>query len=149
VLKSALEAFKLMFKIFWLLMRSCKHKECGIFQVKEYWCIECKELKPFALGFSLYLFLFSILQSGLPYAEVLYKNSYIGRTFIKPSLMRNQAVDMKFGALVSNVRDKRIVLIDDSIVRGTTMQPIVGLLRRSGAKEVISLSLYMVSINTA
>jgi glutamine phosphoribosylpyrophosphate amidotransferase len=60
--------------------------------------------------------------------------------------MRNQAVDMKFGAIVSNVRDKRIVLIDDSIVRGTTMQPIVGLLRRSGAKEVfIIFVLYSVA----
>jgi len=43
---------------------------------------------------------------------------------------------MKFGAVVSNVKDKRIILIDDSIVRGTTMQPIVALLRRAGAKEV-------------
>ena len=77
-----------------------------------------------------------LFQSGLPYAEVLYKNSYIGRTFIKPTLIRNQAVAMKFAAVASNVKDKKIVLVDDSIVRGTTMQPIVALLRRAGAKEV-------------
>ena len=75
------------------------------------------------------------VQSKLPYAEVLYKNSYIGRTFIKPSL-RSKAVDLKFGVVMSNVVGKRIVLIDDSIVRGNTMPPIVGLLKRAGAKEV-------------
>jgi len=75
------------------------------------------------------------VQSQLPYEEVLYKNSYIGRTFIKPAL-RSKAVDLKFGVVMSNVVDKRIVLIDDSIVRGTTMPPIVGLLKRAGAKEV-------------
>jgi len=75
------------------------------------------------------------LQSKLPYAEVLHKNSYIGRTFIKPSL-RSKAVDLKFGVVMSNVVNKRIVLIDDSIVRGNTMPPIVGLLKRAGAKEV-------------
>jgi len=75
------------------------------------------------------------VQSQLPYEEVLYKNSYVGRTFIKPAL-RSKAVDLKFGVVMSNVVDKRIVLIDDSIVRGTTMPPIVGLLKRAGAKEV-------------
>ena len=75
------------------------------------------------------------VQSELPYKEVLHKNSYIGRTFIKPSF-RGKAVDMKFGVVMSNVVNKRIVLIDDSIVRGNTMPPIVGLLKRAGAKEV-------------
>jgi len=78
------------------------------------------------------------VQSKLPYAEVLHKNSYVGRTFIKPSF-RSKSVDMKFGVVMSNVVDKRIVLIDDSIVRGTTMPPIVGLLKRAGAKEVSEL----------
>jgi amidophosphoribosyltransferase len=74
-------------------------------------------------------------QSGRPYEEVLYKNSYVGRTFIKPA-QRNQSVDLKFGVVTSNVAGKRIVLIDDSIVRGTTMKPIVALLKRAGAKQV-------------
>ena len=86
------------------------------------------------LLFSCFVVMF-LLQSQLPYEEVLYKNSYIGRTFIKPTL-RSKAVDLKFGVVMSNVVDKRIVLIDDSIVRGTTMPPIVGLLKQAGAKEV-------------
>ena len=84
-------------------------------------------------NFHFYLYVY--VQSKLPYAEVLHKNSYIGRTFIKPSL-RSKAVDMKFGVVMSNVLHKRIVLVDDSIVRGNTMPPIVSLLKRAGAKEV-------------
>uniref|UniRef100_A0A1I8HWH7 Amidophosphoribosyltransferase n=2 Tax=Macrostomum lignano TaxID=282301 RepID=A0A1I8HWH7_9PLAT len=74
---------------------------------------------------------------GLPYVEVFCKNRYIGRTFIQPSnLLRQVGVAKKFGVIEENVRDKRIVLIDDSIVRGNTMGPIVSLLRSHGASEV-------------
>ncbi|XP_013410094.1 amidophosphoribosyltransferase-like [Lingula anatina] len=84
---------------------------------------------PAALGFS--------KQAGIPYVEVLCKNRYVGRTFIQPSLrLRQIGVAKKFGPLTENFRGKRVVLIDDSIVRGNTMAPIVGLLKQSGAKEV-------------
>ncbi|XP_029642625.1 amidophosphoribosyltransferase-like [Octopus sinensis] len=74
---------------------------------------------------------------GIPYGEVLCKNRYVGRTFIQPSLrLRQLGVAKKFGALTENFKGKRIVLIDDSIVRGTTMAPIIKLLKTSGATEV-------------
>ncbi|GAB1609570.1 amidophosphoribosyltransferase-like [Argonauta hians] len=74
---------------------------------------------------------------GIPYGEVLCKNRYVGRTFIQPSLrLRQLGVAKKFGALSENFRGKRIVLVDDSIVRGTTMAPIIKLLKASGASEV-------------
>ncbi|XP_005105200.1 amidophosphoribosyltransferase isoform X2 [Aplysia californica] len=74
---------------------------------------------------------------GIPYMEVLCKNRYVGRTFIQPcSRLRKLGVVKKFGPLVDNFNGKRIVLIDDSIVRGNTMAAIVGLLKRCGAKEV-------------
>ena len=76
-------------------------------------------------------------ESGIPFALVFHKNSYIGRSFIKPTdLERENAVHMKLSILKSMVKGKRIVLIDDSIVRGTTMRQIIGILRRAGAKEV-------------
>ncbi|BES93797.1 Glutamine phosphoribosylpyrophosphate amidotransferase [Nesidiocoris tenuis] len=76
-------------------------------------------------------------ESGIPFAEVLCKNRYVGRTFIQPSTrLRQLGVAKKFGALSENVQDKRIVLIDDSIVRGNTIGPIVKLLKDAGAKEV-------------
>lgn len=75
------------------------------------------------------------LQSGIPYEDVVVKNHYVGRTFIKPS-SRDKGVLNKFGPLRSVIQNKRIVLIDDSIVRGTTMPRIVKLLRESGANEV-------------
>lgn len=69
--------------------------------------------------------------------EVLCKNRYVGRTFIQPSTrLRQLGVAKKFGALSENVRGKRIVLIDDSIVRGNTIGPIIKLLRDAGAAEV-------------
>ena len=78
-----------------------------------------------------------MFQSGLPYVEVLCKNRYIGRTFIQPSTrLRKLGVTKKFGALSENFRGKRIVLVDDSIVRGNTMGRIVKLLKGAGAKEV-------------
>ncbi|XP_072170954.1 amidophosphoribosyltransferase-like [Diadema setosum] len=84
---------------------------------------------PAALGFS--------EVSGIPYMEVLTKNRYVGRTFIQPNQrLRQLGVAKKFGALTENFKDKRIILIDDSIVRGTTIGPIIRLLKSCGAKEV-------------
>ena len=69
--------------------------------------------------------------------KVLCKNRYVGRSFIQPTTrLRQLAVARKFGPYVENIVGKRIVLVDDSIVRGTTMQPMVALLRSCGAKEV-------------
>ena len=75
--------------------------------------------------------------SGLPYEMGLIKNKYIGRTFIFPSqAMREKGVRMKLSAVKSIVRGRRVVLIDDSIVRGTTSRRIVAMLREAGASEV-------------
>jgi amidophosphoribosyltransferase len=74
---------------------------------------------------------------GLPYAEGLIKNRYIGRTFIQPDQrLRQLGVKMKFNALSAVLEGKRVVMIDDSIVRGTTVSPLVKLLRDAGAREV-------------
>ncbi|XP_065333562.1 amidophosphoribosyltransferase-like [Cloeon dipterum] len=76
-------------------------------------------------------------ESGIPFGEVLCKNRYVGRTFIQPSTrLRQLGVAKKFGALSENVKGRRIILIDDSIVRGNTIGPIIKLLRDAGAKEV-------------
>lgn len=76
-------------------------------------------------------------ESGIPYGEALIKNRYIGRTFIQPNQqMRAQSVRLKFNVLPEVVKDKKVVLIDDTIVRGTTSRPIVELVRAAGAKEV-------------
>jgi amidophosphoribosyltransferase len=76
-------------------------------------------------------------ESGIPYTEALIKNRYIGRTFIQPDQrLRDQGVSLKFNALPEAIAGKRVVLVDDTIVRGTTSRPIVQLLRNSGAKEV-------------
>lgn len=76
-------------------------------------------------------------QSGLPYIEVLCKNRYVGRTFIQPNTrLRQLGVAKKFGALTDNFAGKRVVLIDDSIVRGNTISPIIRLLKEAGATEV-------------
>ncbi len=75
--------------------------------------------------------------SKIPYSEGLVKNRYIGRTFIKPNQAdRELAVRLKLNVLKENVKGKRIVMIDDSIVRGTTSANIVKLLRDAGATEV-------------
>lgn len=75
--------------------------------------------------------------SGLPYEMGLIKNKYIGRTFIQPSQeMREKGVRMKLSAVRTIVSGKRVVLVDDSIVRGTTSRRIVQLLREAGATEV-------------
>ena len=76
-------------------------------------------------------------ESGIPYGVGLVKNRYIGRTFITPGQeSREQAVRIKLGALASCVAGKRVVRVDDSIVRGTTSKQIVSLLREAGATEV-------------
>ena len=82
-----------------------------------------------ALGFS--------QASGIPYGIGLVKNKYIGRTFISPGEKeRLDLVRMKLSPIISAIRGKRVVLIDDSIVRGTTSKQIVNLLREAGAKEI-------------
>lgn len=76
-------------------------------------------------------------ESGIPYGEGLIKNRYIGRTFIQPDQrLRQQGVALKLNPLRSTLEGKRVVLIDDSIVRGNTSGPIIKLLRKAGATEV-------------
>jgi amidophosphoribosyltransferase len=75
--------------------------------------------------------------SGIPYGQGLVKNRYIGRSFIAPSqAMRESAVRMKLNPLRENVSGKRLIVIDDSIVRGTTQRQLVKMLREAGALEV-------------
>lgn len=75
--------------------------------------------------------------AGIPYGVGLIKNRYVGRTFIQPTQeMREEGVRIKLNALKSNVEGKSIVLVDDSIVRGTTSKRIVDMLREAGAKEI-------------
>lgn len=82
-----------------------------------------------ALGFS--------RESGIPFDFVFNKNSYVGRTFIKPAQSeRRSSVHSKLNVMKHVVRDKRVVLVDDSLVRGTTSKKIVAMLREAGAKEV-------------
>ena len=82
-----------------------------------------------ALGYS--------LESGIPYGTAFVKNSYVGRTFIKPKQSsRENSVRVKLNALREAVEGKRVIMIDDSIVRGTTSDQIVGMLKRAGATEV-------------
>lgn len=82
-----------------------------------------------ALGYS--------LESKIPYGNAFVKNSYVGRTFIKPKQsQRESSVRIKINVLKDVVKGKRIIMIDDSIVRGTTSARIVGMLKAAGAKEV-------------
>ncbi|MCL5995463.1 MAG: amidophosphoribosyltransferase [Chloroflexi bacterium] len=84
---------------------------------------------PAAIGYS--------LESGLPYTEGLIKNRYIGRTFIHPDdQLRRVGVALKYNPLTTNLKGKRVVLIDDSIVRGNTAAPLIKLVRDGGATEV-------------
>lgn len=84
---------------------------------------------PAAVGYS--------RESGIPYNDGFIKNRYIGRTFIQPTdSLRKQGVALKFNALDENLRGQRVVMIDDSIVRGNTAGPLVKLLRDAGAREV-------------
>ena len=82
-----------------------------------------------ALGFS--------QESGIPYGIGFIKNRYIGRTFIQPTQTeRTNSVKIKLNAISDTVKGKRVVMIDDSMVRGTTSGRVVKLLREAGAKEV-------------
>ena len=84
---------------------------------------------PAAIGYS--------RASGIPYGEGLIKNRYVGRTFIMPTQEeRELAVKLKMNPLVSELKDKKIVLIDDSIVRGTTSESLISLIRDAGVKEI-------------
>ncbi len=76
-------------------------------------------------------------ESGIPYEKGIVKNNYIGRTFIKPSQSeRMQSVRIKLNPIGDMIKGKRVVVIDDSIVRGTTVDRITNMLRAAGAKEV-------------
>ncbi len=84
---------------------------------------------PHAVGFA--------QESGIPYTEGLIKNRYVGRTFIEPTQrLRDAGVAMKFNPLGDNLVGRRVVMVDDSIVRGTTSGPLVSMLREAGASEV-------------
>ena len=75
--------------------------------------------------------------SGIPYGEALMKNRYVGRTFIQPSQsLRERGVKLKLNPIPETIKGKRLVVIDDSIVRGTTTRQIVQALREAGAREV-------------
>ena len=77
------------------------------------------------------------LESGIPYGAAFVKNGYVGRTFIKPQQsQRESSVRVKLNVLKEAVNGKRVIMIDDSIVRGTTSDRIVGMLREAGATEV-------------
>ncbi|MFQ8832172.1 MAG: hypothetical protein ACLR7U_04340 [Ruthenibacterium lactatiformans] len=81
-------------------------------------------------------------QSGIPYGIGFLKNKYIGRTFIQPNQkLRENTVRIKLNPIADTVKGRRVVLVDDSIVRGTTSRQIVQMLREAGATEVHFLSL--------
>jgi len=84
---------------------------------------------PAAVGYS--------KKSGIPYEMTLIKNKYVGRTFISPSQeLREKAVNVKLNVMKNSVKGKRVVLIDDSVVRGTTSRKLVEMYREAGASEV-------------
>jgi amidophosphoribosyltransferase len=84
---------------------------------------------PAALGFA--------AQSGIPYDVGLIRSHYVGRTFIEPQQsIRHFGVKLKLAPVESTLRDKRVVVVDDSIVRGTTSRKIVKMLKGAGAREV-------------
>lgn len=84
---------------------------------------------PAAIGFS--------KASGIPFRPVLIKNRYIGRSFIVPTQeMRERIVNLKLNPIISEIKDKKVVIIDDSIVRGTTSKRLVKILKDAGVKEI-------------
>lgn len=84
---------------------------------------------PAAIGFS--------KASGIPFRPVLIKNRYIGRSFIIPTQeMRERIVNLKLNPIISEIKGKRVVIIDDSIVRGTTSKRLVKILKDAGVKEI-------------
>jgi amidophosphoribosyltransferase len=77
------------------------------------------------------------IASGIPYCEGLIKNRYVGRTFIEPDQrLRDLGVKLKFNPLSETIAGKRLIVVDDSIVRGTTTPKVVAMLKRAGAREV-------------
>lgn len=75
--------------------------------------------------------------SGIPYGVGFVRNNYVGRTFIKPSQqMRRESIDIKLTAMSQSVKGKRVIMVDDSIVRGSTSANIIRLLKKAGATEV-------------
>ncbi len=85
--------------------------------------------KPAAMGYA--------AATGIPYAEGLIKNRYVGRTFIQPTArLRRHGVRLKYSTLREVLEGRRVVLVDDSIVRGNTIAPLIRLLREGGAREV-------------
>jgi amidophosphoribosyltransferase len=84
---------------------------------------------PAAIGFA--------AESGIPYNDGFIKNRYVGRTFIEPTdSLRKRGVALKYNVVNENILDRKVVLVDDSIVRGNTMGPLIKLLRDAGAAEV-------------
>ncbi len=84
---------------------------------------------PHSIGYS--------LESGIPYTEGLAKNRYIGRTFIQPDDdLRKEGIRIKYNPITSNLKGKRVILVDDSIIRGNTAGSLVQLIRDAGATEV-------------
>jgi len=84
---------------------------------------------PMAIGYS--------QESGIPFTEGLCKNRYIGRTFIQPKQeMRLTMVQLKYNPLFQNLNGRNVIMIDDSLVRGSTVSQLVGLVRSAGAKTV-------------
>jgi len=82
-----------------------------------------------ALGFS--------LESGIPHEQGMIRNHYIGRTFIEPSQkIRDFGAKIKYNVVRNAVKGKKIVVVDDSIMRGTTMRKIIAMFRNAGAKEI-------------
>ena len=76
-------------------------------------------------------------ESGLPYSDGLVKNRYVGRTFIDPAQsMRNRGIRMKLNAMPGELADRRVALVDDSIVRGSTTRQLISMVREAGATEV-------------
>jgi len=76
-------------------------------------------------------------ESGIPYTDGLVKNRYVGRTFIEPTqLLRDQGIRLKLNSIPENLEGKRVVLVDDSIVRGSTTRQLVTMVREAGAAEV-------------
>jgi amidophosphoribosyltransferase len=84
---------------------------------------------PAAIGYS--------QESGIPFGHGLVKNAYVGRTFIQPSqTIRQRGIRLKLNPLKEQIRGKRIIVVDDSIVRGNTQRALVAMLRESGAAEI-------------
>ncbi len=84
---------------------------------------------PAAQGFS--------AESGIPYADGLVKNRYVGRTFIEPTqMLRDRGIRLKLNPIPENLEGRRVVLVDDSIVRGSTTRQLITMVREAGAAEV-------------